>query len=464
MRPESAGPLITLVQYAAWAVFLGLWAQIMFWDVREQKIHHSHLRRGLAFSALVYLLLLSATLLGRLGYVSAFYRWPFYSDLFSYVAASALAALGMWRGGVWPAGDTKLFVLLSLLFPLLEVSGSFQGGWLFLFVLINIFIPASLAVFAQAARHVWLTRLRHRGGFAWQMGLRRGLDFALGKVRETLPEALRRFKAESLSVLRDPLVPLKAVGSWLVSIFIMSLASLLLKDVVSSALVRTLLCFAVILAWGRVNSAVARKLPAALLLAVAAGLVVSRFPGLWLEVRRSFGYMSVFGVFMYLGVRWTMGLVAGELVMWMLPLLGILGSLIPWGMSFAVPSFDMAWARGLLPLAGLGLFFGLSFVFVRIWDNEDHPDIPPEKLLSYMVLHHSFIERLREDEAFFEEHFSTSYADGLTREQAEALRGWAARNGVETVPLTTTMAFSHWIFFGYLLTWMMKGHILQKIY
>lgn len=464
MRPDSAGWLLTAAKYAAWAVFLGLWGQVMFWDVRQQKIQHVYLRRGLFFSLLVYGLLLGATFLGYLGHSPVFYRWPFYSDLLAYVATSAVAALGLWRGGVWPAGDTKLFALLALLFPLLEVSGSFQGGWLFLFVLINIFLPAAAFVFLQAARHVWRTRLRHGGSFAWQMGLRRGIDFAYGRMREKLPQAWRRAAEAAAACLRDPMTPLKAVGSWLVSIFIMSLVSLILKDIVDSSLLRTLLCFAALFAWGKINVAIAARLPLALLGAAVAAAVLSRIPSLWSEVQRSFGYMSVFGLFMYLGVKWTLGLVAGEVVMWLLPLMGLLGSLVPWGMNWAWPSLDISWARAFLPLAALGLFFGLSFVLVRIWDNEDHPDMRVENLLSYMVLHHSFIDRLRQDEDFFEEHFSTRYADGLTKEQVEALQKWAAREGIRTIPLTTTMPFAHWIFLGYFLTWLLKGHVLEALY
>lgn len=464
MRPESAGWVLTLVRYAAWAVFLGLWIQVMLWDVRQQKIQHAYLRRGLFFAALVYGLLLGATVLGHLGYLSTFYRWSFYSDLLAYLAVSAAAALGLWRGGVWPAGDTKLFALLALLFPLLEVSGSFQGGWLFLFVLINTFLPASVYVFLQAARHVWKTRLRHGGSFARQLGLRRGIDYVGGKMREKLPEAWRYGRQVLEAWMKDPAAPLKAAGSWAVSIFIMSLVSLFLKDIVSSALLRTLLCFVALFAWGKIDAVVSRRFPAALLGAAAAALILSRFPSFWGEVQRSFGYLSVFGVFMYLGVKWTMGLVAGEIVMWVLPLLGLLGGLLPWGISLAWPSVNLSWARGMLPLAGLGAFFGLSFVFVRLWDNEDHPDIPAANLLSYMVLHHSFIDRLRQDEDFFEEYFSTRYADGLTAEQAEALREWAARQGIQTIPLTTTMAFAHWIFFGYFLTWLLKGHVLKAFY
>jgi hypothetical protein len=124
---------------------------------------------------------------------------------------------------------------------------------------------------------------------------------------------------------------------------------------------------------------------------------------------------------------------------------------------------DLSWARPMLPLAHMGLFFGSAWVFVWIWEEEEHPDIPRDKVLSYMVLHRGFIRRLREDEDFYQEHFASVYADGLTVSQAEALKTWCAEKGVETVSLTTTMSFANWIFLGYFITWLLGGSVLKGL-
>lgn len=465
MRPESPGLLLPAVKWTAWAVFLFMWLQVALHDQKNQKILHLHLRRGLAFAAACYGLMLASSAAGQLGWVSVFYRWPFYLDLAAHVVTSAAVALAMWRAGVWPAGDTKLFVLLSLIFPMMEVSGSFHGGWLFLLVLINTFIPASVVVFWQALRWVWQSRLKHQSSFMRQMGLRRAFDYASERLRANAPRLLGEVRGAWEGLKENPLSLLSTLLSWAVSMFLMAALSLLLKDLVASPLLRTLLCFAALFTWSRATSAVGGGLPLLVSLAGAAALIVSRTPALWAELGRSFGYMTVFSIFVFMGMRWTLGAVAGEVLMFAFPLLGMVVGFVPWLLSaLAFPHLDLSWAARYLPLAGLGLFFGLSFVFVRIWDNEDHPDVPPEKLLSYMVLHHSFHDKLRQDEDFYERHFARTYADGLTEEQAEALRQWAKVHQVPTIPLTTTMAFSHWIFLGYFLTWCLGGHVLQGFY
>jgi hypothetical protein len=80
-----------------------------------------------------------------------------------------------------------------------------------------------------------------------------------------------------------------------------------------------------------------------------------------------------------------------------------------------------------------------------------------------MVLHRSFHKLMSEDEDFYGEHFESSYADGLTPGQAEALKSWCAENGIETVPMTTTMSFAHWIFLGYFATWALGGSVLKVL-
>lgn len=188
----------------------------------------------------------------------------------------------------------------------------------------------------------------------------------------------------------------------------------------------------------------------------------------WHEMARMFSYMMVFSMFLSLGMTATMGAVKGQLLMMLFPLLGALVGILPLRLigQWSGMSGHLGWQliMTFAPLACLGAFFGLSFVFVRIWDDEDHPNIPREKILSYMLPHHSLVALLQEDSDFFERYFQSLYADGLTVEQAKALREWCGRNSVDVVPMTTTIPFSNWIFLGYLMTWLFAGHILQAFF
>jgi hypothetical protein len=103
-------------------------------------------------------------------------------------------------------------------------------------------------------------------------------------------------------------------------------------------------------------------------------------------------------------------------------------------------------------------------VLVRLWDHEVLPS-HLSQVSTYVVLAPAFIDRLRQDPEFFEEHFSRLYADGLTSGQAEALREWCVREGVETISLTPTISFASWIFLGFFLAFVLKGaHVLQLLY
>ncbi len=81
-----------------------------------------------------------------------------------------------------------------------------------------------------------------------------------------------------------------------------------------------------------------------------------------------------------------------------------------------------------------------------------------------MTLGPTMVETLREDADFFEEHFATLYADGLTHQQVEALKEWCLREEVAVVPLAPTISFANWIFLGYLLTLLLDGHVLSFVY
>jgi hypothetical protein len=74
------------------------------------------------------------------------------------------------------------------------------------------------------------------------------------------------------------------------------------------------------------------------------------------------------------------------------------------------------------------------------------------------------VRQIEQDQEFREQHFETLFADGLTLEQAEALTVWCEENGIGSVPLAPTISFANWIFFGYFLTQILDGHVLQLVY
>lgn len=458
----SGASILPMVRILAWITFLTLWAAIGIKDWREKRILHRYLLYGFWVVLVGYSLILAGTFMGGRGWIKMFYQWPFYRDLLAHLLISCLAALAMWRAEIWPAGDTKLFMLLAAVFPLLEISGPFHAGWLFLIALINIFIPASLAVFFHSVHFVWSTRLKHYQGFLRQMGWAVEFDYLRQNTRESA-RVLSAKSREALTAFReDPWTHLRDLGGWALTMFVMALISTALKGFIDSPLLRTLLCFAFLFIWGRVDEFLGSRWAQAAAVTGVGLIIINATEVFWKDVWGSFGILTFFGTFLYLGVKWTMGLLAGQMVMLILPFVGVLGGILPLAFSWSFP--DVSLPRTLFPFAVLGAFFGLSFALVRICDDSDHPEIPLENLLTYMVLHRKTHARLREDPEFYEEFFASTYADGLTAEQVVALKDWCPRHQMATVALTKTHSFSHWIFLGYFLTWVLRGHVLQGLY
>ncbi len=450
------GVLLTFVSVAAWAVFLALAAVVSRQDFRENIIAHRSLRYGAMFIMVCYFFLFIATLLGSHGQLAFYYQWTYYRELLLHVSTTAAVGLGLWYIGVWPAGDTKLFILLALLFPLMRVAGSFYEGKTFLVVLINIFLPAAAGVTLQSFYWLWQTRLRHRIHFMNQLGWSRGFSFvssqigsatSIGKGRDLIGVALS-----------DPWGASKNLIRWLGSIAAMSIVSCLIQKVIPSPLARTMCCFLLFFVWRWVSD-----MPMRWLMRV---VVVVALAALWRasgssfsSVRQAFGEITAFSLAVNLGMYWMRSVITGQ---W-----SGLASMAVLGLAFFLPSLlsgYVSWGPKLFLWGATGGMFGLSYMMIRVWEVESHPNLRPEQLKAYMVLHREFTAQLKTDESFFEEHFERSYADGLTSEQVEALREWCRQKSIEFVPLAQTISFAPWIFSGYFITWLLNGHVLQGLY
>ena len=90
--------------------------------------------------------------------------------------------------------------------------------------------------------------------------------------------------------------------------------------------------------------------------------------------------------------------------------------------------------------------------------------VRPDQIKPFMTPGPSLVESIEADEDFRDEHFGSFYADGLTPDQAEALRGWCERNAIAAVPLAPTISFANWIYLGYFLTALLQGHVLMAAY
>jgi len=541
MNGHGAGILIGATQVYAWGVFLSSWAQMGWVDWKEQKIRNQYIVFWLKLVAAGYALLLGQSLLGELGVIKVFIVRDYYLALLAHAGFSVAAAYALWRLRIWPAGDVKLFVLLALCYPLMRIPGSFRSGLLFLEVLINVFVPAAAFLFLTAGEYLWRTRFAHYkdhlGRFARSyyadfrfpefdfsrlrfkslgsglipqgLATRAGARAAAVALREKAGRAVVLVKAELTGWLTayraKPWQFVIDAFSWLSMMAIMSMISYYLNDVISSNVLKTLVCFALMFTWSRICQFVGTGWALGVLFGVCAVLLWRHpnvsFPALAVV----FGHITVFSLCIFLGVQLAFKIIAGKTGYVFLPFLMMLPGLIPWRWIFSsiwagissvwlfistsasavalpglprlpvvhLPEFGgftaPAWAAtldlsGLTVWAVMGLFFGLALVFVKIWDAESYQTVPIAHIDRFMTLGPSLLTRLDDDPDFRDEHFSTLYADGLTGEQAEVLREWCEGEGIETVPLAPTISFANWIFLGYFLTRLLEGHVLRFLY
>jgi hypothetical protein len=500
-------------------VFFGLWAVIGYTDWTHQKIRHNLMLFGGSGALLAYAGLLALTLLGVFGRVSQFPYWGYYQLAGAHFLLSAAAAMALWWLAVWPAGDAKLFILLAALYPVMGLNTPLPQERLFLSTLINIFIPAAGLLFLRAVYYVYDTRLRHNVAFLRELGWKRELHFfsdqTAAAVRDFLGSIRPKLRELLAWAVASPLVILGLVFSWLTSMAAMSVFSYYLKDFFESPLKLTLIWTVAFMLWQRFADLFG-KLGRYLIYVPIAALLLAKPPHSWGEIWHIFQNISIFSFFLFLGMTWAFRMLSGGsgiafALPFVLPFAGIVfGQLVSmfWdGVRFSVEFLRRAGASGhpgagraasdaqaliegargpatslwlrasdafhlaqsptwstLFILAAMGLFFGLSLVMVRLWDQEVRPVRTPETLAPYLLLAPAFVDRIRQDPEFFSRHFRRVYADGLTADQARALKAWCRVNSIDVIPLAPTMSFAGWIFFGYFLSFLLGGaHVLEVV-
>lgn len=172
-------------------LFMALGTTASYQDWREKKIRNRLILRGLCACAAVLAYLLLNSLLGRqrlrLWALGEYYLpLRYYPKVALHFALSLAAAFALWRLSVWPAGDAKLFTLLSLLVALVDPNVAGFPTVLFLLLLINIFVPAGI-VFAAETLVKMALKLAGLRGFDWPTWRKAKLDVLHIRLREVWP-------------------------------------------------------------------------------------------------------------------------------------------------------------------------------------------------------------------------------------------------------------------------------------
>jgi len=132
------------ISLAFLAVFTAWCLSVVSRDMATRKIPNAHIKTGVKLFAGFLAVFLLYTALGYSGRVQNFPNYSFYLLLGIHILWSALAGIILWYAEIWPAGDAKFFILVSSSLPLANPALRNFPNYLFLNLLINIFVAASL--------------------------------------------------------------------------------------------------------------------------------------------------------------------------------------------------------------------------------------------------------------------------------------------------------------------------------
>lgn len=124
---------------------ISLWAvSVASADLATSKITNKKILLGAKLLLTGLLAQLFVTYFGYQRVYQVFLRWEFYPLFIQHVFLSALAGIILWYAEIWPAGDAKFFILISAALPVAYPEINNFPHKLFLTLLINIFVMASL--------------------------------------------------------------------------------------------------------------------------------------------------------------------------------------------------------------------------------------------------------------------------------------------------------------------------------
>ncbi|MHB2026980.1 MAG: hypothetical protein ACYCPQ_10180 [Elusimicrobiota bacterium] len=127
---------------------IGMGAAIEDW--KKSQVSNEWILVGVSGAILGYLILAIRTFLGIFAakaHRPALYFFPgFYRDSAIHIFLAGSAAIAFWHWRIWPAGDAKLYFVLSLFLALIKTHLWGFPEFLFLTTLINIFVAAGMFV------------------------------------------------------------------------------------------------------------------------------------------------------------------------------------------------------------------------------------------------------------------------------------------------------------------------------
>lgn len=132
-------------------IFYAVWSMIIVKeDLIHKKISNKKLVLGIVIALLGFGLMMANTFLGLKGHSTDYLNPLFYRLSLTHLLWSIFAALILWYGEIWPAGDAKFFIITSLYIPLINPFIKGYPDYLFLLFLVSIFVISAIYVMVNA--------------------------------------------------------------------------------------------------------------------------------------------------------------------------------------------------------------------------------------------------------------------------------------------------------------------------
>ncbi|MFH1724826.1 MAG: hypothetical protein ABII00_09415 [Elusimicrobiota bacterium] len=453
------------VRWPLAALTLAAAVVVLYTDHKYKRIPNRMLLACLKVVGLAYAAYIGWTALASKGllpapFLRAYPAWSFYPAILVHMAAAVAAGVLIWRLGLWPAGDAKLFLLLCLWLPIVDPGSALLPGRLALAFLMNIFIPAALFVVARTMWWVWRFKLRHGAGFLRELGLFRLLPYLIKSQAELRAEVSRRLAESWTGLRRDPRASAYGLAGRMGFTVVGAAAATWLDGARAFVgMPEPALFIGVFLVWDLLRRAAGERVAWGLCLAALAAAAYQAAPGDWPRFWGNWWEWLFFMAAMDAGkamVRVFLGV--RERFLALLWIGSLILSII--GPGAVLARLGYAGASGLLGWALWGTLCGLAYFLVSSFLEQDVVYLPLKKVHPYLVPAEETIGALRQDPEYFRDHFDRLYPDGLTPEQTGAFKHWCRSRALQVVAFKKTRPFAFWIFLGAVLTVLLRRDVL----
>ena len=163
---QLLGKIPELVSFISLLSYFAISLRILKEDREFGKIRNKEILLGIKVIFFLLLIHLSNTIAGYFGYNNNYLNLEFYKAYIINFVYSLVFSYILWYAEIWPAGDSKYFILNLIFLPLINfrINGFPHNLWII--VLINIFIVASvISIFNYFKENIILMNMQNVNAF-----------------------------------------------------------------------------------------------------------------------------------------------------------------------------------------------------------------------------------------------------------------------------------------------------------